>query len=242
MGVDVTVTTADGPMIVHEARPDGEPRRAVVIVQEAFGVTDHLKRVVDGYAADGYLAVAPHIYHRTGDPTIDYSDFMATMPHMTSLTHAGQSEDIRATVAHLNDQGVPSSAIGAVGFCLGGSTTLLAGVEHALGAVVSYYGGGRGGLLQGTLGLPPLVELAPRLRTPWLGLFGDLDAGLPPDEVEQLRAAAATASVPTEVVRYADADHGFNRDVGPAFHPVAAADARRRVLALFDQHLSDPVG
>ena len=83
---NVTVTTADGPMEVYVARPAGEATGAVIIIQEAFGVTPHIEDVANRYAAEGYLAVAPHIYHRTGDPAIDYSDFMATMPHMTSLT------------------------------------------------------------------------------------------------------------------------------------------------------------
>jgi len=235
---NATVTTTDGPMVVYVARPDGEPKGAVIVIQEAFGVTGHIESVTDSYAADGYLAVAPHIYHRTGDPTIDYSDFMATMPHMTSLTHAGQSADLTATIAWLDDAGVPSSAVAIVGFCLGGSTALLAGVEHALGAAVTYYGGGRGGLLKGTLGLPPLVELAPNLQTPWLGLFGDKDGGLPPEEVEQLRAAADRAPVATELVRYADADHGFNRDVGHAYDEQAATDARARVDAMLARSLT----
>ena len=234
---NVTVETADGPMEVYVAQAEGEAKGAVIIIQEALGVTGHIQDVTNRYAAQGYLAVAPHIYHRTGDPTIDYSDFMATMPHMTSLTHAGQSADLAATIEYLNGEGVPSSAIAIVGFCLGGSTALVAGVEHALGAAITYYGGGRGGLLKGTLGLPPLVELAPHLQTPWLGLFGDQDGGLPPEEVEQLRAAAAQAPVATELVRYADADHGFNRDVGHAYDEAAATDAWTRVMALFEANL-----
>jgi len=210
----------------------------VIVVQEAFGVTGHIEDVARRYAAAGYVAVAPHIYHRTGDPVIEYSDFMATMPHMQGLTHEGQSTDIAATLAYLDDEGFPAHAVATVGFCLGGSTALLAGVEHPLGAAVTYYGGGRGGLLKGTLGLPPLVELAPALRSPWIGFFGDKDGGLPPEEVEQLRDAAARADVDTELVRYAEADHGFNRDVGQAFHEASAADSWDRVQAWLDTHVT----
>ena len=92
---------------------------------------------------------------------------------------------------------------------MGGSVTLVAAADHELGAAVTFYGGG---VSQGRFGFDPLVEVAPRLQTPWLGLFGDLDQGIPIDDVEALRAAAATAPVSTEVVRYAEAGHGFNCD------------------------------
>jgi carboxymethylenebutenolidase len=100
---------------------------------------------------------------------------------------------------------------------------------------VTFYGGG---VLEGRFGLRSLVELAPELQTPWLGLYGDLDRGILPEQVEKLRRAAGEASVPTEIVRYADADHGFNCNDRPAvFNPTAASDAWRRTLEWFDVHL-----
>jgi carboxymethylenebutenolidase len=82
------------------------------------------------------------------------------------------------------------------------------------------------------------VELAPQLRTPWLGLFGDLDQSIPVEDVEALGAAAAKAAVPTEVVRYAEAGHGFNRDGSAAHHPESAGDAWQRTLDWFARHLT----
>jgi carboxymethylenebutenolidase len=82
------------------------------------------------------------------------------------------------------------------------------------------------------------VELAPQLQTPWLGLFGDLDQSIPVEDVEVLRAAAATAAVPTEVVRYADAGHGFHRDGSGDHHPDSAADAWQRTLDWFARYLT----
>jgi carboxymethylenebutenolidase len=114
--------------------------------------------------------------------------------------------------------------------------TFHAAALRALGAAVTFYGGG---VTTGRFGLPALVEQAPSLQTPWLGLFGDLDQGIPVEEVEQLRQAAAGAGVVTEIVRYADAQHGFNCDDRPAvFNEQAAADAWARTLAWFDRHLS----
>ena len=196
----VDLVTPDGPMPVFVAMPDGEPRGGVIVIQEAFGITDHIADVTDRYAAAGYLAIAPALYHREGAPVLPYGDHMATIPLMMALTEEGQSTDVTAMSATSRSTASRRPRPRSSGFCLGGSTAMLAAVEHKMGAAVSYYGGGRGGILKGTLGLPPLVELAPKMQTPWLGLYGDLDAGLPPDDVEQLREAAAKAPVPTELI------------------------------------------
>ena len=106
----------------------------------------------------------------------------------------------------------------------------------AIGAAVGFYGGGivRARFPQ----FPPLVAGAPMLRTPWLGLFGDQDASIPPDEVEELRAALAGAPVATEIVRYPDAGHGFHCDVRADYCADEARDAWSRTLAWFDAHLA----
>ena len=88
--------------------------------------------------------------------------------------------------------------------------------------------------------MPALAELAPQLQTPWLGLFGDEDQSIPVEQVEALRTAAASASVPTEIVRYADAEHGFHCDVRDSYHPEAAADGWQRTLAWFEANLAAP--
>ena len=114
--------------------------------------------------------------------------------------------------------------------------TFYAATLRPLGAAVTFYGGG---VAEGRFGLPSLVEQAPKLQTPWLGLYGDLDKGIPSVEVEQLREAAAAVTVPTEIVRYPAADHGFNCNDRPAvFNPTAAADAWGRMLDWFDRYLT----
>jgi carboxymethylenebutenolidase len=120
---------------------------------------------------------------------------------------------------------------------MGGNLTFYAATLRPLGAAVTFYGGG---LSERRFGLPPLLEQASELQTPWLGLYGDLDKGIPFNEVDQLREAATEAKVPTEVVRYADADHGFNCNDRPAvFNPTAAADAWGRTLEWFDRYVVD---
>ena len=160
------------------------------------------------------------------------------MPQMQALTEAGLLEDLDASLAHLAAAGFPAPAVGVVGFCMGGSVAFLAAARRALGAAVTFYGGG---VAEGRFGMPPLVEMAPGLATPWLGLFGDEDQGIPVDQVEALRTAAAPAGVDTEIVRYADAGHGFHCDARPdSYHRAAAEDGWRRTLDWFGPtpHLS----
>jgi carboxymethylenebutenolidase len=110
-----------------------------------------------------------------------------------------------------------------------------AATDHAFGAAVTFYGGG---IAEGRFGFPPLVELVPSLKSPWLGLFGDLDTSIPPAQVELLRLEATKATVPTSVVRYADAGHGFHCDARPAaYHEASATDAWARTLDWFTRFL-----
>ena len=221
------------PLSVHE--PDGEPRGGIVVVQEAFGVNDHIEDVTARFAAEGWLAVAPHLFHRTGDPQLGYDDFSKVAPHMQALRIDDVLADVDLALARLAAVGIPSSRTGVVGFCMGGSVTLLTAVHREIGAGVTFYGGG---LAEGRFGSKPLIEEATGLRAPWLGLFGDLDHGIPVEQVEELRIAAAASGQPTEIVRYADADHGFHCDVRSSYHAAAAQDAWRRTLDWFDRYLT----
>jgi carboxymethylenebutenolidase len=128
-------------------------------------------------------------------------------------------------------------SVDAFGFCMGGTLALVTGARRPIGAAVTFYGGG---VVEGRFGFPPLVDEATRLTCPWLGLYGDLDRGIPVEQVEALRAAAATTGRPTEIVRYADAGHGFHCDRRPDFHPASAADAWQRTLGWFDRWLLSP--
>jgi carboxymethylenebutenolidase len=227
----IIIPTVDGPMPAYEAAPAGEVRGGVVVVQEAFGVTPHIQDVARRFAAAGWHAVAPALFHREGSPVFDYDDVTAVMPSMSALTGEGLSVDVAAAVEHLGAAGFRPARVAIVGFCMGGSVALHAAVAHPLGAAATFYGGG---VLEGRFGLPPLVEAAPGLRTPWLGLYGDEDKGIPVEQVERLRDAAAEAPVATAVVRYPGAQHGFHCDARPAsYDPAAAADAWARTLAWF---------
>jgi carboxymethylenebutenolidase len=238
MAQTVTVDSAGSVMRLYEAEPDGGARGAVIVIQEAFGMTEHIQDVCRRFAAEGYRAVAPHLFHRSGDPVIPYDDMRAVVPHLGELSAEGLEADIAATLDHLAAAGFSPDRVAIVGYCMGGSVVVLAAARHALGAAVTYYGGG---IMGGRFGIPPLVELAPSLRTPWLGLFGDEDQSIPTDQVEALREAAGGASVPTEVVRYPDAGHAFNCDArSDSFHEASAKDAWQRTLDWLGAHVAQP--
>jgi len=231
---EILIATDDGAMPAYEARP-AEARGAVVVVQEAFGVTSHIERVAVRLAEAGWHAVAPALFHRQGSPVLDYDDLGSVMPVMRQLTAGGLTTDLDAVLGHLEAAGHPDSRVGVVGFCMGGSVTLYAATLRPLGAAVTFYGGG---LAEGRFGLPPGIELAGMIRTPWLGLYGDLDTGIPVEQVEQVRAAASRSGMPSEVVRY-EAGHGFHCEDRPDhYDAAAAADGWARTLAWFDRYLA----
>ena len=230
-----TLETPDGPMDIIVAEPVGAPSAGVVVVQEAFGLTAHIGQVCERLARHGMLAVAPALFHRTGSPVLAYGDFASVAPHFTALTPDGVRNDVSAALEVLDAAGVAPTGRGIVGFCMGGTVALWAGTVFELGAAVTYYGSG---IVEGRLGLPPLVELAPALRCPWLGNYGDLDQSIPPHQVEDLRAAAGTATVETEICRYPRAAHGFNCEDRDAYHQASAIDAWDHTLAFLDRHLA----
>jgi carboxymethylenebutenolidase len=228
--------TPDGSMDVYEAYPDGEPKGAVIVIQEAFGVNDHIQDVTRRFAAAGYTAVAPALFHRAGGGTAPYDDFTQVMPLFEGISDDGILVDVDATVAHLEAQGFAPSRIGIVGFCFGGRVTFLTAARRRLGAAVGFYGGGI--VSSSPLGLPALIGEAADLQTPWLGLFGDLDKGIPIDDVEVLRGALGDADVVADIVRYADAEHGFHCDARDAYHQESAVDAWSRTLDWLATHLA----
>ncbi|HEY5050396.1 MAG TPA: dienelactone hydrolase family protein, partial [Acidothermaceae bacterium] len=187
----------DGPVPVDEVVPERPARGAVIVLQEAFGVNDHIVDVCRRFAAVGYRTVAPHLFHRDGVNALPCNVELA-LPHIANLTADGIRADLTAAREHLAGQGLSLSLTGIVGFCMGGSVVCALAAEDAYGAAVTFYGSG---MHKGRFGFRPLVELAPQLRSPWLGLYGDIDPGIPVDQVEDLRSAAATAHVPTAVVR-----------------------------------------
>ncbi len=233
----IELTTTDGPMALYEVEAKGgESRRAVVVVQEAFGVNEHIEDVTRRLAAAGYHAVAPHLFHRSGGGTISYDRYDLVAPHLAAMSDEGLLVDLDATLEHVSGAGFAPERTGLVGFCMGGRVSFLAAVERPLGAAVGFYGGG---ILKGrSERLRPLGERAGELETPWLGLFGDEDPSIPVEEVEELRRLLAGAPVESEIVRYPGAGHGFHCDRRDSYHEPSARDAWERTLEWFDRFLA----
>jgi carboxymethylenebutenolidase len=233
---DVQLDTVDGAARGYEVTPDGPARAAVIVVPEAFGVNDHIESVTRRYAAEGYVGLSLDVFHRSGRHTAPYDDFRQAMALSEGLTDEGFLRDLDAAIEHLEAGGMPPDKVAVVGFCVGGRLAFLAALRRRLGAAVSYYGGGIVG--QGAFrALPPLLAESDRIQTPWLGLFGDQDTSIPPDDVETLRHALDSATVPVEIVRYAEAGHGFNCDARPGFDAVASTDAFGRATDWLARHL-----
>jgi carboxymethylenebutenolidase len=229
-----TVESGGSQMKIYEAKPEGTPKGAVIVIQEAFGMTDHIKDVANRFAAEGYLAVAPHLFHRTGDPLIGYDKMQDVVPHIMKLNREDIDADLKATLDYLAGAGFSGKQVAIIGFCMGGTIAFHAGAEYALGAAVTFYGGG---IAQGRFGLPAMAETAPSLKTAWIGNFGDADQSIPVAEVEQLREAAAKAGVDTEVNRYPEADHGFHCNDRGSYHEASSKDAWKKTVAFIDAHV-----
>jgi carboxymethylenebutenolidase len=234
MGSDVALQVGAATMGAYVAEPARDARGAVVVVQEAFGVNDHIRDIADRFADAGYVSVAPRLFHRSGDPELGYDDMQEVMPYIMQLQADEIEADLEATLGHLEAMGFERRQIAVVGFCMGGSVSFVAACFWPLGAAVTFYGGG---ITQSRFGFPPLFDLAPTLQTPWLGLFGDLDQSIPTNEVEGLQAAMARTAHDAEVVRYPEANHGFHCDARSSYHEPSATDAWRRTLDFLDEHL-----
>jgi carboxymethylenebutenolidase len=214
---------------------DTEHPFALVVLQEAFGVNAHIRKVCDEFGQDGFFVVAPHLFHRNESPEIPYDDFPAAMAEVGALTADGLRNDLIATMSFLKGLGYQKQNIGVVGYCMGGSVAFFANTLDTVGASVSYYGGG---VETGRFGLPSLIELASSLKAPWLGNYGDQDQGIPVEQLDALSDALATSAYETDLIIYEGGQHGFNCDGRPAvYNEELATLAREKTLEFFRSHL-----
>lgn len=207
------------PLTVVE--PERGPRGGIVVLQERRGVTEDVQRLQQVLAAEGWLAVAPHLYHREAEDD-------GSGAALADLTGATVLEDCDAAFAWFADRGIGPDRVGVIGFDLGGAVALVVAASRKVGAAVSVAGGGIAERLSD--GLPTLLEAAPSLTCPWLGLYGEDDAAIPLDQVEALREAAITSEVATNVITFAGVGHRFDTEE-------ANSEALQRVFDWFDSHL-----
>lgn len=227
----VKLSVSDGSgMQAFVARPAGTPRGGLLVFQEAFGVNAHIRDVAQRWAAEGYTAIAPELFHRSG-PGFEgkYDDFPAVMVHMKQLTPDGLAADIRAAHEWLGKEGKIGGAakdrIGAIGFCMGGRVAMLAATAVPLAAAASYYGGG----------FP--VEKAAEVKAPLMMFWGGLDKHITPEIRRGLVDALTAAGKEFSSTVFSQADHGFNCDQRASFNPEASALATAMTRAFFERHI-----
>ena len=222
----ITLTAADGfESSAYVAEPAGTPKGAIVVLQEIFGVNSHIRSVADGYAAAGYLAVAPATFDRVergvqlGYTPEDMKRGSGLKAAVEALPSPGVLQDIQAAV----DYAAKAGKVGVVGYCWGGLLVWRSAEQvRGLSAAVSYYGGGM------TMGSEPSRKPA----VPTMSHFGEKDTHITIDSVK----AFEKAHPEVEVHLYA-ADHGFNCDQRGAYDAGAAATARERSLYHFGKHV-----
>jgi carboxymethylenebutenolidase len=202
------------------AEPKGAPRGGVVVVQEIFGVNAHIRSVAEGYAAEGYLAIAPAIFDR-GERDVDLAYGPEAYERGVAVVGKIPREAMLLDVGAAIDAAKSAGKVGVVGYCLGGTLAWLASARlEGLSAAVCYYGGGIIGL----------KDLKPRVPT--MLHFGEKDEHIPQAGVREI--AAAHPDVPIHLY---PAGHAFNRDVGAAYDAPSAALAKSRTLEFFGKHL-----
>ena len=221
MGEMIRLKAADGHEFdAYKATPSGTPRGGILVIQEIFGANAHIKEVADGYAADGYLAIAPALYDRaqrgvdlgyTPDDVAKGRDFRGKVGDDNPV------KDMTAAVKELQKAG----KVGTVGYCWGGTLSFLCATRvPGVAASVVYYGGQI---------VPYKDETA---KAPLQMHFGDMDAGIPLTDVDKIKAAQPKAEV-----HVYNADHGFNCDHRSQYDAESATLARERSLAFFRKHV-----
>ena len=216
------------PLPAYVARPRGKARHAaVLVVNEIFGVHDYIKDVCRRLAREGYVAVAPEFFYRSGVNLPALTDFKQIMPVVQQAGVEQVDGDLKATTAWLKRQSFAKpAAIGATGFCWGGAVSWRAAmVDPDVKAAVAWYGQ-----------LKPLIGRAAELRAPVLGLYGALDQGIPQTDVAAMRAAVKAAGKDAQIVVYPDAPHGFHADYRDSYREADAKDGWARLLRHFRAH------
>ncbi len=223
MSERVKLRAADGNQLgAYVARPAGEPIGGLVVVQEIFGVNAHIRRVADGYAKDGFLAVAPALFDRI-EPNVELgyegADMQKAMSLFPKLDIDKTVADVAAAVEYA--ERATQKKVEVIGYCFGGTVAWLAATRLHLAAAVGYYGGRIGSFAGQQPNCPVMLH------------FGKQDAHIPPEEVEKVHTAH-----PDVEINWYDAGHGFNCDARASYNAEAAAEARKRSLDFLKKHLA----
>ncbi len=217
--VELAVSDGTG-MAAYVARPEaGGPHPGLMLFQEAFGVNHHIRSVSDRFAAEGYVVIAPELFHRTAPPGFEgsYTDFPSLKPHYEAVTTETAEADLRSAYEWLSSNTrVKADEISSVGFCMGGRVSFLANSVVPLRSAVSFYGGG---IASG------LLDRAAKLQAPSLLIWGGLDKRLTPEYRKAVTDAVSAQKKVYVNVEFSRADHGFFCDERAAYEPHSARQA-----------------
>lgn len=214
--IELTVP-GSSPMAAYIARPASAGRHpGLIVFQEAFGVNGHIRNVTDRFAAQGYVAIAPELFHRTAPAGFegDYKDFPSLKPHYQAVTTEAAEVDIHATHDWLRSSSYANADnISCVGFCMGGRVSFLANSVVPMRAAVCFYGGGIA---------PGLLDRAAKMRGPSLLFWGGLDKNIPGVHRKAVTDALDAAHKTYVNVEFSNAGHGFFCDERASYEPNAA--------------------
>jgi carboxymethylenebutenolidase len=234
---EVKIPVADGSIPAYRAMPaQGGPFPTVLVVQEVWGVHEHIKDLCRRLAKAGYYAIAPELYARQGDPSkiSDTQEIVKTI--VSKVPDAQVMSDFDAATAYAKSTGKADTArLAITGFCWGGRIVwLYAAHNPGLKAAVAWYGS----IDRPRTELQPKypIDLAADLKAPVLGLYGAADQGIPVESVERMQEACKKAGKTCEMKVYPDTPHGFNADYRPSYRAEAAKDGWSRMLAWFKDH------
>jgi carboxymethylenebutenolidase len=230
-------------MQIFTFTPDGGGKRpAVIVIQEIFGVNDHMKDVANRYADAGFVAAAPDLFHREGPGCIvPFDDMKQGSGIRGKLSNDDIIADVTATVEYLkNDPNVDGDNIGIVGFCFGGMVSYLAAASvPGIGAAAIYYGGGILPRPDAPADAPRLLDAtADSINVPMIGFWGDQDGGIPAENVALIESTLKGKGKDYESHTYAGAGHGFFCDARGSYNEAAAKDAFPRTVEFFKKNLA----
>jgi len=221
-----TLSTSEGPMDLHCFIPEAAssaPLPAIIVLQEAFGVNPHIKRLCRRIASVGYATFSPELFHRTGKGLeFGYDEFPRIKPIIGSLTNDQLLEDLRVAHGHVIARAdVDASRVASWGFCLGGWASVLAACNLPLAAAVSFYGGGLVHQRPG-IGFNPLIDQFGSIGCPVLLVYGAKDSGIPAADISAVQSRLSALGKDHEVEVYPDGGHGFFCEDRPVYHRVTA--------------------
>ena len=232
-----TVKMSGGELPIYYARPaQGDKLPVVLVVQEIFGVHEHIRDVCRRLAKQGYLAIAPELFFRQGDPTKleNVADILSSI--VSKVPDAQVMADLDACAEWAATRGGDAARLAITGFCWGGRITwLYAAHNPRLKAGVAWYGRLDGAPSDNQPRHP--IDIAANLNAPVLGLYGGQDQGIPLDDVEAMREAIKAAGKPSDIVVYPDAPHAFHADYRPSFRKTEAEDGWKRLLEWFSKNV-----